>query len=95
MSDKSNGADPALELLDRLVRTVALFAGGAMVVGLAILTVTAGTDFACGVRGDYAAGHEPHLVRHSRGHRFAIGANMFLCRWCTGGIKCASFNSLA
>ena len=41
MSDKSNGADPALELLDRLVRTVALFAGGTMGVGLAILTVTA------------------------------------------------------
>ncbi|MDP7549180.1 MAG: TRAP transporter small permease, partial [Alphaproteobacteria bacterium] len=41
MSDKSNGADPALELLDRLVRAVALFAGGAMVVGLAILIVTA------------------------------------------------------
>jgi len=41
MSDKPSGADPALKQLDRLVGTVALFAGGAMVIGLAILIVTA------------------------------------------------------
>ena len=41
MSENTNGADPALVILDRLVRSIALFAGGAMVIGLAVLIVTA------------------------------------------------------
>ncbi len=41
MSEKTDGADPALELLDRLVRSIALYAGGATVIGLAVLIVTA------------------------------------------------------
>lgn len=43
MSEKTNEADPALAFLDRLVGFIALFAGGAMVLGLAILIVVAVT----------------------------------------------------
>jgi TRAP-type C4-dicarboxylate transport system permease small subunit len=39
--EKTREADPALALLDRFVGFIALFAGGAMVIGLAVLIVIA------------------------------------------------------
>lgn len=41
MLEKTREADPALALLDRFVGFIALFAGGAMVIGLAVLIVIA------------------------------------------------------
>lgn len=41
MSEADSIADRALDLVDRAVRPVALYAGGAAVVGLAVLTVVA------------------------------------------------------
>ena len=41
MSEKKNGADIALKLVDRFVRPVTLYAGGAVLFGLALVTVIA------------------------------------------------------
>ena len=41
MLEKKNGADIALKLVDRFVRPVTLYAGGAMLFGLALVTVIA------------------------------------------------------
>jgi len=41
MSEKENGADTALSLVDRFVRPVTLYAGGAVLCGLALVTVIA------------------------------------------------------
>lgn len=43
MPDESQGADRGLDLIDRLVRPIALYAGGLAVVGMAVLTVVAVT----------------------------------------------------
>jgi TRAP-type C4-dicarboxylate transport system permease small subunit len=41
MSEKKNGADNALRLIDCLVRPITLYAGGAVLFGLALVTVIA------------------------------------------------------
>jgi TRAP-type C4-dicarboxylate transport system permease small subunit len=41
--DKINGVDPTLNLVDRLVRPIALYAGGGALIGLALVIVAAVT----------------------------------------------------
>ena len=41
MKDNNNGTDAGLILVDKLVRPVALYAGGAALIGLSLITVTA------------------------------------------------------
>ena len=41
MSEKKNGADTALRLVDALVRPITLYVGGAVLIGLALVTVIA------------------------------------------------------
>ena len=41
MKDNNNGRDAGLILVDKLVRPVALYAGGAALIGLSLITVTA------------------------------------------------------